>query len=121
MTLDLTVNPDFGQVEADLAQIALDGFEIFLKNSAPSSSKISPFLILISVAKVTISSIPDELVGVPKVTLIPVDLSINLLVRLFWEPQNSLEKLKAAGPSDYWKVLLDVNLLKCKTGMSGVR
>ena len=29
LTLDLTVNPDFGQVEADPAAIALDGFEIF--------------------------------------------------------------------------------------------
>ena len=31
LTLDLTVNPDFGQVEADPGAIALDGFQIFFK------------------------------------------------------------------------------------------
>ncbi len=35
LTLDLTVYPDFGQVEADPAQIALDGFEIFFKEQRP--------------------------------------------------------------------------------------
>lgn len=35
LTLDLTVNPDFGQVEADPAAIALDGFEIFNKEQRP--------------------------------------------------------------------------------------
>ncbi len=35
LTLDLTVNPDFGQVEADPAQIALDGFEIFFREQRP--------------------------------------------------------------------------------------
>ena len=31
LTLDLTVNPDFGQVEADPGAIALDGFQIFFQ------------------------------------------------------------------------------------------
>jgi hypothetical protein len=35
LTLDLTVNPDFGQVEADPAEIALDGFEIFFREQRP--------------------------------------------------------------------------------------
>ena len=35
LTLDLTVNPDFGQVEADPAAIALDGFEIFFREQRP--------------------------------------------------------------------------------------
>ena len=35
LTLDLTINPDFGQVEADPAAIALDGFEIFNKEQRP--------------------------------------------------------------------------------------
>ena len=35
LTLDFTVNPDFGQVEADPAAIALDGFEIFNKEQRP--------------------------------------------------------------------------------------
>ena len=35
LTLDLTVNPDFGQVEADPAAIALDGFEIFNREQRP--------------------------------------------------------------------------------------
>ncbi len=35
LTLDLTVNPDFGQVEADPSAIALDGFQIFLKEQRP--------------------------------------------------------------------------------------
>ena len=35
LTLDLTVNPDFGQVEADPAAIALDGFEIFNNEQRP--------------------------------------------------------------------------------------
>ena len=35
LTLDLTVNPDFGQVEADPAAIALDGFEIFFNEQRP--------------------------------------------------------------------------------------
>jgi len=35
LTLDLTVNPDFGQVEADPAAIALDGFEIFFNERRP--------------------------------------------------------------------------------------
>ncbi|GAA3508930.1 hypothetical protein GCM10022393_21020 [Aquimarina addita] len=35
LTLDLTVNPDFGQVEADPAQIALDGFQIFFEEQRP--------------------------------------------------------------------------------------
>lgn len=35
LTLDLTVNPDFGQVEADPAEIALDGFEIFFEEQRP--------------------------------------------------------------------------------------
>ncbi|MCF6347117.1 MAG: carbohydrate binding family 9 domain-containing protein [Flavobacteriaceae bacterium] len=35
LTLDLTVNPDFGQVEADPAAIALDGFEIFFEEQRP--------------------------------------------------------------------------------------
>lgn len=35
LTLDLTVNPDFGQVEADPAAITLDGFEIFFKEQRP--------------------------------------------------------------------------------------
>lgn len=35
LTLDLTVNPDFGQVEADPAAISLDGFEIFFNEQRP--------------------------------------------------------------------------------------
>jgi len=35
LTLDLTVNPDFGQVEADPAAISLDGFEIFFRERRP--------------------------------------------------------------------------------------
>ena len=35
LTLDLTVNPDFGQVEADPAAISLDGFEIFFDEQRP--------------------------------------------------------------------------------------
>ena len=35
LTLDLTVNPDFGQVEADPGSIALDGFQIFLEEQRP--------------------------------------------------------------------------------------
>ncbi|RYJ38885.1 putative membrane associated hydrolase [Flavobacterium anhuiense] len=35
LTLDLTINPDFGQVEADPAVIALDGFQIFLQERRP--------------------------------------------------------------------------------------
>ena len=35
LTLDLTVNPDFGQVEADPSAIALDGFQIFFKEQRP--------------------------------------------------------------------------------------
>lgn len=35
LTLDLTVNPDFGQVEADPAAIALDGFQIFFAEQRP--------------------------------------------------------------------------------------
>jgi len=35
LTLDLTVNPDFGQVEADPAAISLDGFEIFFAEQRP--------------------------------------------------------------------------------------
>jgi len=36
LTLDLTVNPDFGQVEADPSAIALDGFQIFFREQRPS-------------------------------------------------------------------------------------
>ena len=35
LTLDLTVNPDFGQVEADPSAINLDGFEIFFEEQRP--------------------------------------------------------------------------------------
>ncbi len=35
LTLDLTVNPDFGQVDADPGAIALDGFEIFFEERRP--------------------------------------------------------------------------------------
>ncbi len=35
LTLDLTVNPDFGQVEADPSTISLDGFEIFFREQRP--------------------------------------------------------------------------------------
>lgn len=35
LTLDVTINPDFGQVEADPAAIALDGFEIFNREQRP--------------------------------------------------------------------------------------
>jgi len=35
LTLDLTVNPDFGQVEADPSAISLDGFEIFFDEQRP--------------------------------------------------------------------------------------
>jgi len=35
LTLDLTVNPDFGQVEADPSAITLDGFEIFFREQRP--------------------------------------------------------------------------------------
>ncbi|NJB70986.1 hypothetical protein GGR42_001448 [Saonia flava] len=35
LTLDLTVNPDFGQVEADPSTIALDGFQIFFNERRP--------------------------------------------------------------------------------------
>jgi len=35
LTLDLTVNPDFGQVEADPGAISLDGFEVFFKEQRP--------------------------------------------------------------------------------------
>ena len=35
LTLDLTVNPDFGQVEADPSAISLDGFEIFFREQRP--------------------------------------------------------------------------------------
>jgi hypothetical protein len=35
LTLDLTVNPDFGQVDADPSAIALDGFQIFFQERRP--------------------------------------------------------------------------------------
>ncbi len=35
LTLDLTINPDFGQVEADPGAIALDGFQIFFQEQRP--------------------------------------------------------------------------------------
>ena len=35
LTLDMTVNPDFGQVEADPGAIALDGFQIFFEEQRP--------------------------------------------------------------------------------------
>lgn len=35
LTLDLTINPDFGQVEADPSAIALDGFQIFFQERRP--------------------------------------------------------------------------------------
>lgn len=35
LTVDLTINPDFGQVEADPGAIALDGFEIFFQEQRP--------------------------------------------------------------------------------------
>ena len=35
ITLDLTINPDFGQVDADPGAIALDGFEIFFQERRP--------------------------------------------------------------------------------------
>lgn len=35
LTVDLTVNPDFGQVEADPAAIALDGFQVFFREQRP--------------------------------------------------------------------------------------
>lgn len=35
LTLDATINPDFGQVEADPAAIVLDGFQIFLQERRP--------------------------------------------------------------------------------------
>lgn len=35
LTLNLTINPDFGQVEADPAAIALDGFQIFYPEQRP--------------------------------------------------------------------------------------
>ena len=35
LTLDLTINPDFGQVEADPSAIALDGFQIFFEEQRP--------------------------------------------------------------------------------------
>ncbi|MGW9685074.1 DUF5916 domain-containing protein [Flagellimonas sp. 2504JD1-5] len=35
LTLDFTINPDFGQVEADPSAIALDGFQIFFPEQRP--------------------------------------------------------------------------------------
>lgn len=35
LTLDFTLNPDFGQVEADPAAIALDGFQLFFAEQRP--------------------------------------------------------------------------------------
>ena len=35
LTPDVTINPDFGQVEADPAAINLDGFEIFNRDQRP--------------------------------------------------------------------------------------
>ncbi len=35
LTVDLTINPDFGQVEADPGNFALDGFQIFLREQRP--------------------------------------------------------------------------------------
>lgn len=35
LLLDLTINPDFGQVEADPAAIALDGFQLFFPEQRP--------------------------------------------------------------------------------------
>ncbi|WP_350284733.1 DUF5916 domain-containing protein [uncultured Croceitalea sp.] len=35
ITLDFTANPDFGQVEADPAAIALDGFQLFFEEQRP--------------------------------------------------------------------------------------
>jgi hypothetical protein len=34
-TLDATINPDFGQVEADPAQLNLSAFEIFFEERRP--------------------------------------------------------------------------------------
>jgi hypothetical protein len=35
LTVDLTINPDFGQVEADPGNFALDGFQVFLEEQRP--------------------------------------------------------------------------------------
>ncbi|MFT4663234.1 MAG: hypothetical protein ACI9XB_000169, partial [Gammaproteobacteria bacterium] len=35
LTLDFTINPDFGQVEADPSALALDGFQVFFPEQRP--------------------------------------------------------------------------------------
>lgn len=39
MTMDLTINPDFGQVEADPSEVNLSAFETFFSEKGLSSSK----------------------------------------------------------------------------------
>ena len=45
LILDFTINPDFGQVEADPSQVRIDGSRIFLKNEDHFLSKAGIFLI----------------------------------------------------------------------------
>jgi hypothetical protein len=50
-TADLTINPDFGQVESDPSVMNLTAFETFTRNAAPSSSKgkiFSPLILIIT-------------------------------------------------------------------------
>ena len=35
LTLDITINPDFGQVEADPSAVVLDGFQVFFREQRP--------------------------------------------------------------------------------------
>ena len=74
LTLDLTVNPDFGQVEADPSAIALDAFKYFSESSDLFLWKTRIFLIFkclvqrpeIPLVLITFS-IPVESVGTHKV------------------------------------------------------
>jgi hypothetical protein len=60
LTLDLTINPDFG-VEADPAAIALDGFQIFFEEKRPFLSRTKTFLTLGLPTALTIYFIQDGL------------------------------------------------------------
>ena len=54
LTLDFTINPDFGQVEADPSVISLDGFEIFLTKKDHFLLRVKIYLILILEVKMII-------------------------------------------------------------------
>ncbi len=129
LILDFTVNPDFGQVEADLSQVRIDGFQSFFEERRPffvESRNIFDYNLTGSAAGGATTKICCFIpVGsaAHRMAIRPLLRASTRMYRIrqpFWARQSLAEKRPAAGALAFWKALPGMSMPQLITSVNAV-